>query len=102
MRVRRSYFRSVRAEPEEVDDFKNAQSVKNEEGDEPLFLPVPSRVPKGIAFDGDCPNCDKNKKRHERGKEFRCKRGVKWREILHIHVHALDYIIPRSTIRESL
>ena len=59
MRVR--VFLFVRTEPDQVNDFKNAESVDDEERYEPFFLPVARRMPEGIALDDNSPEHNDDK-----------------------------------------
>jgi len=58
--VRRSW-----AIPDKVNNFQDAESVHNEECDEPPFLTVTCGVPQRIAFEDDSPDYDNDNKRHD-------------------------------------
>ena len=51
------YARRIRAEPNEIDDFENAERIDDKECDEPLLLTVTCGVPESVSFDSDCPDC---------------------------------------------
>jgi len=50
-------------EPDEIDDLKDAESVDNEEGDEPPFLFVTSGMPEREAFEDESPEHNHKKNR---------------------------------------
>lgn len=58
-------MRRSRAEPDEIDDLEDAESVNDEKGDEPPFLAISCSVPERVALNDDCPGRGENEKRHK-------------------------------------
>ena len=82
---RRSFlYTRFRTEPDEVNDFQDADRVDDQESDKPPFLRIAGGVPERIALDGDGPerrdDDDRDKREHELGRE----RGIKRRVWLHM------------------
>ena len=51
----------VRTVPNEIDNFKNAERVDDEECDKPPLLTAARSMPECIALDDDSPECDDEK-----------------------------------------
>lgn len=73
------------AEPDEVDDLKDAERVDDEEGDEPPFLAIAGGVPESEPFDNDSPERHDDDEGDEREHKFGREWGIKRRVWLHIH-----------------
>lgn len=61
------------AEPDEVDDFKDAARIDDENRDKPPHLIVASGVPESIALDSEYPDYEKEEEserhKHESGRQ---------------------------------
>ena len=55
-RVRMMRMGRCRAEPDEIDDFKDADRVDNEKCDEPPFLTAAGGIPERVPFQDNSPD----------------------------------------------
>jgi len=77
------FIGTLRAEPDEIYNLKNADRVDNEECDEPFLLTAACGVPERVTFDDNGPERDEDENGEKRQHQSGCKGRIK-RCVLHI------------------
>jgi len=84
----------LRAEPDEVDDFQDAERIDDQEGNEPLLLAAACGVPERVTLQDNSPQYRHENKRYEDARESRRQRRIERRVCLHMYgsYHTLCYM----------
>ena len=81
-RMRAARMRRAWAEPDKIDNFKDAERVENEKCDEPLFLAAARRVPESKSFQNSSPDHYDDEEGENRAHEPRHEWGISG-EVVH-------------------